>query len=183
MTDTTHDSDLVPVYVPRYLLTTVYAFIAERNQDRRDSGGIDASIGEAGVPGHLMTTTAPAQAATPTISAWLWSVDDFRMLRRDGRPSTAQIVMILDALAAEPDRWVPAAELCAATGLSPLKLRGTFAGFTRVCRTLRSDGQREWPLMSGLGPPVRKGHGRAMRYSMPVALAGRWIESAAAETL
>lgn len=148
--DTGSDPDLVPVLVPRGLVEAVHDYVA--------------------------TASEPA-GPTPRIGLWLWGVDDFRALRRDLRPSTARIVRILDVLAAAPDTRITGTRLSSVTGLRRGEIRGAFSGFTRVCRTLRADGELDWPVLWEIGPSTRDGQHTEVHYTMPAALARRWHES------
>lgn len=147
MTTEPDDTELVPVLVPRRLLEAVHAYVAS-----------------AGEP-------------MPRIPLWLWEVADFRALRHDLRPSTARMITIFDALAAEPDVRISGTRLSSATGLQRGEIRGAFSGFTRVCRTLRAAGELEWPVLWELGPSAQDGQRTEVHYTMPAALAQRWHES------
>jgi len=117
--------ELVSVPVPRSLITEVYALIAERSGQ---SIGSDSSPDE-------------------------WTVEHFQMLIGDTRPSIARIALVLDELAKRPDTAVSTTELAKATHLTRGELRGAFSGFTRVCKMLWPDRDKDiWPMRYSWGP-------------------------------
>ena len=157
---------LVTVQVPRHLLTAVYAFIAEHD-------------GKAAPPDVVEESPPHTDTELPRISWQGWTVADFESLVRDRRPSALRIVKVLDVLAADPDTEFPATQLAEATGLTRGELSGGFSGFTRICKTLRSDARLDWPIQWTHGPSARDDQVSETSYYLPAVLAERWIQARA----
>lgn len=157
---------LVPVSVPRHLLTAVYAFIAEHDQRSSPPGTTDED------------PPMPDDASTAALQTD-WSIEDFKLLLGDPRPSTARVVKVLDILAAAPEEKFSTTRLAAATGLSRGELRGGFSGFSRVCKSLRPGVQMAWPIQWTWGVAEQEGFDSETFYYLSTTFAARWIEARA----
>ncbi|WP_298795658.1 hypothetical protein [uncultured Pseudonocardia sp.] len=158
--------ELVQVSVPRHLLTAVYAFIAEHDQRPSPPGTTDEEP-----PEHDENST-PAQQTD-------WSIEDFKLLLGDPRPSTARVVKVLDVLAGAPEEKFSTTRLGAATGLSRGELRGGFSGFSRVCKSLRPGVQMAWPIQLTWGVAEQEGFDSETFYYLSTTFATRWTKARA----
>jgi hypothetical protein len=149
-----HYEELVLVPVPRSLVTEVMSLIVQR----------------AG-PAAIAETDEPDPDE--------WTVEQFRMLIGDSRPSVQRIVLVLDELAKQPDTAVSMTELVQATGLSRSKLKGGLSGFTRVCKMLwpERDTHGIWPMRFSWGAAKEPDQDGEAYYTLRKVYAERWKQA------
>jgi hypothetical protein len=106
-----------------------------------------------------------------------WTVEDLGLLVRDPRTSSQRIAGVLDVLAEKPDVELSTSDLVDLTGMTRNQLRGTFSGFSRVCRSLHPDVDFWWPIGWTWGPSNHTGRGRETFYCMSPTMAERWKQA------
>jgi len=164
-TDTNQNAHFISVPVPAHLVTSVMRFIAEHSE-----GGARPDEAE---------EDTPSGDQRPRLTWREWTADDFGLLLSDPRPSARRIVKVLDVLSATPDTELSTTNLAEATDLSRGELRGGFSGFTRVCKSLRTDARLDWPILWSSGPSNQDGQDQETFYHVPAVVATLWQQARA----
>jgi hypothetical protein len=120
----------------------------------------------------------PAASIHDVRFRWEWTVEDFKLLRHDRRPSTRHMISVFDVLAGQPDVQMSMTDLADAVELTRNELRGAFNGFSHVCKLLRPGDPLGWPISWQHRPSTRPDQGQETFYHVPAAVADRWRSSA-----
>jgi hypothetical protein len=142
------DDELVPVMVPKRKLQAVYHVLGEADGDPGSDEEDEADDDD------------------------LWTVDDFRDMLGDARPSFTRMVKVMDKLSKQPGNPMAYTDLAKATGLSTGDLQGALSGFGRAMASMY--GTPYSPLVRTWGDSKTDGQEEEYQYSVTPAIAVKW---------
>jgi len=156
-------NDVVPVYVPKYMLTPVYRFIAE--YDQAGPGSASREMGGEAPPAQGQgseTSPGGADGEGP------WTVAELRRLSTTKTETAVLVTAMLDYLSDYPDRRFTTTEMVETVGWDYPRFTGSLSAFSR--HIIKAYGRKHWPMtFARVG-----GEGT---YMLPAPVAATWVEA------